>query len=137
MVLQRKGFSVKVTAAIFRNGDNVLLMRRGADQPLAGEWEYPGGKFEDGEDGPTCLRRELAEELGIDAQIGDLITIAKHTTDSGKVIELHTYEIKSYTGEIQLRVHDDMHWVPVVNLLSHPQLPADLLVSQTLIKNRA
>jgi mutator protein MutT len=127
---------MKVTAAIFRNGDKVLLMRRGADQPLAGEWEYPGGKFEDGEDGPTCLRRELYEELGIDAEIGDLITIAKHTADSGKVIELHAYEITSCVGEIQLRVHDDMHWVPVVNLLSHPQLPADLLVSQTLIKNR-
>ena len=94
--------------------------------------KFPGGKFEDGEDGPTCLHRELAEELGVDAQIGDLITIAKHATDSGKVIELHTYEITSYTGEIQLHVHDDMHWVPVPDLPSHPQLPADLLVSQTL-----
>ena len=107
-------------------------MRRGADQPLAGTWEYPGGKFEGGEDGPTCLRRELYEELGIDAQIGDPITIAKHTTDSGKVIELHTYEITSYTGEIQLRVHDDMHWVSIPALPEHPQLPADLIVSQTL-----
>ena len=123
---------MKVTAAIFRNGDKVLLMRRGADQPLAGEWEYPGGKFEDGEDGPTCLRRELFEELGIDAQIGTLITIATHTTDSGKVIELHTYEIKSFTGEIQLRVHDDMHWVSIQELPSHPQLPADQIVSKTL-----
>ena len=120
---------MKVTAAIFKRGDKVLLMRRAADQPLGGEWEYPGGKFEDG---PTCLHRELAEELGIDAQIGDLITIAKHTTDSGKVIELHAYEIASYTGEIQLRVHDDMHWVPVPDLPSHPQLPADLIVSQIL-----
>ena len=123
---------MKVTAAIFMDGDRVLLMRRAVDQPLAGEWEYPGGKFEDGEEGPTCLHRELAEELGIDAQIGDLITIAKHTTDSGKVIELHTYEIKSYTGEIQLRVHDDMHWVSVHDLPSHPQLPADQIVSTTL-----
>ena len=123
---------MKVTAAIFRDGDKVLLMRRGADQQLAGEWEYPGGKFEDGEDGPTCLHRELFEELGIDAQIGDLITIAKHTTDSGKVIELHTYEILDYTGEIQLRVHDDMHWVSVADLPAHPQLPADLIVSQIL-----
>jgi mutator protein MutT len=123
---------MKVTAAIFRNGDRVLLMRRAVDQPLAGEWEYPGGKFEDGEDGPTCLRRELAEELGIDAQIGNLITIAKHTTDSGKVIELHAYEIASYTGEIQLHVHDDMHWVPVADLATHPQLPADLIVSKML-----
>lgn len=126
---------MKVTAAIFKRGDKVLLMRRAADQPLAGEWEYPGGKFEDGEDGPTCLHRELAEELGIDAQIGDLITIAKHTTDSSKVIELHTYEIKSYTGEIQLHVHDDMHWVPVTDLSTHPQLPADLIVSKTLVQN--
>ena len=123
---------MKVTAAIFKRVDKVLLMRRMADQLLAGEWEYPGGKFEDGEDGPTCLRRELAEELGIDAQIGDLITIAKHTTDLGRVIELHTYEITSYTGEIQLRVHDDMHWVPVLDLPAHPQLPSDLMVSQAL-----
>ena len=123
---------MKVTAAIFKRGYKVLLMRRAADQPLAGEWEYPGGKFEDSEDGPTCLHRELFEELGIDAEIGDLITIAKHTTDSGKVIELHTYEIKSFTGEIQLRVHDDMHWVPVQDLPSHPQLPADQIVSKTL-----
>ena len=123
---------MKVTAAIFRNGNRVLLMRRGADQPLAGEWEYPGGKFEDGEDGPTCLHRELYEELGIDAQIGDLITIAKHTTDSGKVIELHAYEITSFTGEIQLRVHDDMHWVPIPDLPLHSQLPADQIVSTTL-----
>ena len=123
---------MKVTAGIFRKGDSILLMRRASTEPYAGEWEYPGGKFEDGEDGPTCLHRELAEELGIDAQIGDLITIAKHTTNSGKVIELHTYEIKSYTGEIQLRVHDDMHWVPVPDLPAHPQLPADLIVSQIL-----
>ena len=126
---------MKVTAAIFKRGDKVLLMRRATDQPLAGTWEYPGGKFEDGEDGPTCLKRELAEELGIDAQIGDLITIAKHATDSGQVIELHTYKIKSYTGEIQLRVHDDMHWVPVPDLPAHPQLPADLIVSKTQAQN--
>ena len=36
---------MKVTAAIFRNGDNVLLMRRAVGQPLAGEWEYTGGKL--------------------------------------------------------------------------------------------
>ena len=123
---------MKVTAAIFKCEGRVLLMRRASAQPLAGEWEYPGGRFEDGEDGPTCLHRELYEELGIDAQIGDLITIAKHTTDSGKVIELHAYEIVSYTGEIQLRVHDYMHWVLISELLSHPQLPADLIVSRLL-----
>lgn len=126
---------MKVTAAIFRNGDTVLLMRRGPDQPLAGEWEYPGGKFEDGEDGPACLRRELAEELGISAQIGKMITIARHTTDSGRLIELYAYEIVGYAGDIDLRVHDQMHWVPLSELLAHPQLPADKIVSEILARD--
>lgn len=129
------GNSLNVTAAIFRTDDRVLLMRRGPNQPLPGEWEYPGGKFEDGEDGPACLRRELREELGIDAQIGRLITIAKYTTDSGKTLELHAYEITGFSGDIQLRVHDKMHWVPLSELLVHPQLPADLIVSETLVNN--
>ncbi len=34
-----------------------------------------------------------------------------------------------------LRIHDDMHWVAVSDLLSHPQLPADLIVSETLVQN--
>ena len=126
---------MKVSAAIFRQKDSVLLMRRASDQPLAGMWEYPGGKFEDGEDGPICLYRELNEELGIKAQIGGLITIAKHITDAGKLIELYAYEIISYTGEIQLRVHDKMHWVSLNELLMHPQLPADMIVSEILAKN--
>lgn len=123
---------MKVTAGIFRKNNSVLLMRRAPTEPLAGEWEYPGGKFEDGEDGPTCLHRELKEELGIDANIGDLITVAKFQLNSGKELELYAYEILDYTGEIQLRAHDDMHWVPIPDLPSHPQLPADQIVSQAL-----
>jgi len=125
---------MRVTAAIFRNQDQVLLMRRGPCQPLAGEWEYPGGKFEDGENGPQCLHRELKEELNIDATIGDLITVSTHITDNGKSIELYAYEILDYQGTISLSVHDLMEWVPLSDLLTHSQLPADLLVSQFLVK---
>ena len=123
---------MKVTAGIFRKNNSVLLMRRAPPEPLAGEWEYPGGKFEDGEDGPTCLHRELKEELGIDANIGDLITVAKLQLNSGKELELYAYEILDYTGNITLKVHDDMHWVPIPDLPSHPQLPADQIISQAL-----
>ena len=127
---------MKVTAGIFRRGDSVLLMRRGPRQPFPGEWEYPGGKFEDGEDGPVCLRRELKEELGIDATIGKMITIAEYTTDSGKVLELYAYEIAEYVGAIQLRVHDAMRWVPMAELMAHPQMPADKIVSERLVRHR-
>ena len=107
-------------------------MRRAPTEPLAGEWEYPGGKFETGEDGPACLHRELAEELGIDAKIGNLITVVKMHLNSGKELELYAYEILEYSGEITLNVHDKMEWVALCNLPYHPQLPADLMISKIL-----
>ena len=126
---------MKVTAGIFRKNNSVLLMRRAATEPLAGEWEYPGGKFEDGEDGPDCLHRELKEELGVDAKIGDLITVAKLQLNSGKELELYAYEVLDYTGDITLRVHDRQEWVALTDLLQHLQLPADLIISQNLVES--
>ena len=125
---------MKVTAGIFRKNNSVLLMRRAPSEPLAGEWEYPGGKFEDGEDGPICLHRELKEELGIDANIGKLITVAKLQLNSGKELELYAYEILDYSGDITLKVHDAKEWVKLSELLWHPQLPADLMISRILAK---
>lgn len=124
---------MKVAAGMIRKDDCVLLMRRAPTEPLAGEWEYPGGKFEEGEDGPLCLRRELKEELGIDAHIGNLITVAKLQLNSGKELELYAYEILDYVGDIVLKVHDAKEWVRLSDLLSHPQLPADLIISKTLV----
>lgn len=123
---------MKVSGAIFRNGNKVLLMRRATNQPFAGEWEFPGGKFENDETGPVCLHRELSEELSIDAQIGELCATAKITTEDGKNIELYAYEILSYTGNIELHVHDLMKWVDLSDLPTHPQLPADKIVSEQL-----
>ena len=125
---------MKVTAGIFRKNNSVLLMRRAPSEPLTGEWEYPGGKFEDGEDGPVCLHRELKEELGIDANIGKLITVAKLQLNSGKELELYAYEVLNYVGDITLKVHDAKEWVKLSELLRHPQLPADLMISRILAK---
>ena len=125
---------MKVTAGIFRKNNSVLLMRRAPSEPLAGEWEYPGGKFEEGENGPICLHRELKEELGIDANIGKLITVAKLQLNSGKELELYAYEILGYSGDITLKVHDAKEWVKLSELLRHPQLPADLMISRILAK---
>ena len=125
---------MKVAAGIFRKNNSVLLMRRAPSEPLAGEWEYPGGKFEHGEDGSVCLHRELKEELGVDAQIGNLVTVARIPLNSGKELELYAYEILGYSGDIVLRVHDRAEWVDLSDLLGHPQLPADLIISKILVK---
>lgn len=59
-----------VTAAIIIENNKVLLTRRAPGEKHAGWWEFPGGKVEPGEPPENCLRRELREELEIDAAIG-------------------------------------------------------------------
>lgn len=55
---------ITVTCAIVENQGKILIARRAEDQKLAGKWEFPGGKVEDGESPEECLKRELNEEFG-------------------------------------------------------------------------
>ncbi len=63
---------ITVTCAICEKDKKILIARRAADQKLAGKWEFPGGKVEDGESPEECLKRELEEEFGIQAEVGSL-----------------------------------------------------------------
>ena len=117
----------KVTAAIITQNENVLLMRRDKNQPFAGWWEFPGGKVEDGEKLKQCLKRELSEELSIDATIGNMIDSVKMPT-----FEIFAYKILKYEGDIQLNVHDALKWVPIWDLQKHDMLPADKIIAKKL-----
>jgi len=122
---------IKVAAGVIKQNDKYLLMRRAENQPLAGQWEYPGGKVEANERIATALKRELKEELNIDANIGKMITSVKT-----EKYEIYAYDVVSFTGDIQLSVHDKMEWVDFANLASHPQLPADKQISLHLTKTK-
>src|SRR5262245_14335788 len=61
---------VHVTAGILTRDGKILACQRRADQSHGSKWEFPGGKCEAGESLEECLRRELREELGIEAEIG-------------------------------------------------------------------
>jgi len=124
---------MEVTAAVFVKDDGILLMRRAQGQSSAGGWEYPGGKIEPGETGEQCIKRELFEELCIEAEIGDLLAESTFST-TNSTIHLLAYHVKNYYGTIQLTVHDSMEWVPLHSLLAHDQLPADYMISQKLLE---
>ena len=65
---------IKVTGALIQKNDKYLIGRRGPNEKSPGLWEFPGGKIEKGETPIECIKRELKEELNINAEIGDLVT---------------------------------------------------------------
>ncbi len=63
-----------VSCTIIEKEGKILIARRAEDQKLAGKWEFPGGKVEDGESPEERLKRELEEEFGIQVEVGEYIT---------------------------------------------------------------
>jgi len=117
-------------AAIFRKG-NVLLAQRPPGDRLAGKWEFPGGKIEPGETDAEALRRELREELGIETEIGDPVSITRHE-NGGRPIELVVLRVTWRSGRLEPKEHSAVHWVSPENLLAYDLAPADLPAARIL-----
>jgi 8-oxo-dGTP diphosphatase len=79
---------VIVAAAVLIEDGRVLLSQRKAGTHLAGAWEFPGGKVEPGEDPRAALARELVEELGVEAVIGEPIEVTFHAYPNKDVLLL-------------------------------------------------
>jgi len=118
----------KVVAAIMvRDADgHILICQRGLDHPLALKWEFPGGKIEPGEDPVQALRRELEEELGIQAVIGEQVTQVLHTYRNGNAVELTFFRVTEFTGELLNKIFADIQWVPRAALPKYDFLEADV-----------
>ena len=85
--------SVLVVAAVIRGPAGILVSRRLAEAERGGQWEFPGGKVEPGEDEPAALRREIREELGCELRVGGLIARHRHRYPDLEV-ELAFYECR-------------------------------------------
>jgi len=114
-----------VAALIFKDGE-VLVCQRTRHQTMPLKWEFPGGKIEEGEQPRSALRRELEEELGIDAQIGEEVKRLRHEYPNGGSVELRFYAVRQYRGEIENRIFRDVQWSPRSKLQSYDFLEADL-----------
>ena len=114
-----------VAALILKNG-KVLVCQRTRHQSMPLKWEFPGGKIEDGEQPRDALRRELEEELGIDAQIGEEVARIRHDYKNGGAVELRFYVVNEYAGEMENRIFRDVRWATWSELPSYDFLEADL-----------
>jgi 8-oxo-dGTP diphosphatase len=115
----------RVVAAIIRRGDEILVCQRTRHQSMPLKWEFPGGKIEHGEQPRDALRRELDEELGIDATIGDEVSRIVHTYPDGGSVELRFYVVERYDGELENRIFNDVQWSHRSKLTDFDFLAAD------------
>jgi 8-oxo-dGTP diphosphatase len=123
---QNKAKTVRlVSAALILRGDNILICQRRRGQPMELKWEFPGGKIEPGETAEQALARELEEELGIHAEIGNQVTRIRHTYRHGGAVDLQFFAVPAFQGELENRVFNDFRWVPLKDLPSYDFLAAD------------
>jgi 8-oxo-dGTP diphosphatase len=115
----------QVVAALILRGDEVLICQRRPDQPLGSKWEFPGGKIEPGESAEEALRRELNEELGIEAVIGSRVAHVRHNYRSGGAVDLQFFLVREYSGQIENLIFQDVRWAPLRVLPEYDFVTAD------------
>lgn len=115
----------KVTAAVIERRGRILIARRSPGGTAPGKWEFPGGTLEAGETPEQCLSRELREELGIRACIGEFIGRTRGAS-AGSSLELMAYRVRSYRGRVRPSVHDEVRWVAPRDLPSFDLAAADV-----------
>jgi len=116
-----------VAACVLVDADGrVLLARRPAGKPLAGLWEFPGGKVEPGETPEAALIRELEEELGIKIAGKCLapLSFASHSYEAFHLL-MPLYVCRTWEGELEARQGQELAWVRADRLADYAMPPAD------------
>lgn len=115
MEKRRRGYWIPVVTAMMRKGDEVLLGLRPEGHNLAGFWEFPGGKIEPDETPEEALKRELSEELGIEAEIGPIRFTGIHSYGDTGILLLF-YDVPYWKGEPKTVHHSGLKWVKISDL---------------------
>lgn len=116
---------IDVVGAVIVDDGRVLCAQRGPDGTLAGLWEFPGGKIEEGEAPEDALTREIREELDCSISVGSKITTTAHEYDFG-VVTLTTFYCELASGTPHANEHAKIDWFTPKELASLDWAPADI-----------
>ena len=117
--------TVTVVAGLIQQANTLLICQRKQGGAFALKWEFPGGKLEPGESLEDGLRRELNEELGIDADIGPVRYRTQHHYPDKFTVDLIFYDITSFKGTPQNLAFEQIHWVKPSALPTYDFLDGD------------
>ena len=115
-----------MVAAVIEREGRVLVCRRAANDPHPLKWEFPGGKVETGETPEAALRRELTEELGIQAEIGEEMEHYEVRYPGKKPILLRFYRVNRFTSQPVNRVFAEIRWEAPARLPDYDFLEGDV-----------
>lgn len=118
------GVTLVVAAAIFDAAGRVLIAERPAGRHMAGRWEFPGGKVGPAEAEMAALKRELAEELGIEVIDARAMMRLRHRYPDREV-ELSMWRVERYRGEPRSLDGQRLKWVERARLAEEDILEAD------------
>ena len=120
-------------AALINDKKEVLLAQRPEGKAMAGLWEFPGGKVEDGEVPEFALMRELEEELGIETRptCYHPIAFASHTYENFHLL-MPLFALRMWRGEIIAKEHQAVEWVRPLDMRNYPMPEADMPLVATL-----
>ena len=101
--------TIRVVAAIIEKGDKILIAKRNYGE-FEGLWEFPGGKYEEGETGPQALIREIEEEFDTEIEVKDFLITVDHDYDSFH-LTMDCFICGLITDNLHLHDHSAIKWI--------------------------
>ena len=125
--------TIKVVAAIIRDGNRILATQRGYGEQKDG-WEFPGGKVESNETHEAAIVREIKEELNADIEVTGFLTTVEHDYPTFH-LSMDCFWARLAEGtEMKLLEHEAAKWLSIEDINSVDWLPADIKVVEAIIR---
>jgi 8-oxo-dGTP diphosphatase len=116
--------TIRVVAAVIEHDGRYLITQRRPTAVLPLLWEFPGGRVEPAETDSAALKREVRHRLGVEIEVGQLISFVSHPYER-YVVDLYLYECRIQGGQPESLAVHAFKWVTSAEFDQYPFTPAD------------